>query len=96
MVTSNWHLLYFNQKEQSNWWLQAIGIYYISKERTSFSIVVNIKAATGALSFNSYPKNILERGLVPARLELEAGPGPDAKIMAKDLGALILNIRAAK
>lgn len=71
------------------------GIYYIVKKRTSFAIVTNIKAATGALSFYSYPKNILEKGLSPERLELEAAPGPDASIMAKELGALILNMRKA-
>lgn len=73
----------------------ASGIYYIVKKRTSFAIVTNIRAATGALSFYSYPKNILEKGLSPERLELEATPGPDASVMAKELGALILNMRKA-
>jgi hypothetical protein len=69
------------------------GVYYIVKKRTSFAIITNIKAATGALSFYSYPKNILEKELSPEKLELEAVPGPDATLMARELGALILNIR---
>lgn len=73
--------------------MMAIGIYYIVKKRTSFAIVTNIKAATGALYFYSYPKNILEKGLSPEKLELEAAPGPDASVMAKELGALILNLQ---
>ncbi|HET7345400.1 MAG TPA: hypothetical protein VFJ05_05980, partial [Nitrososphaeraceae archaeon] len=54
----------------------------------SKAAVTNIKAATGALSFYSYPKNILEKGLSPERLGLQAAYEHDASVMAKELGAL--------
>src|ERR1051326_8124408 len=73
----------------------AIGIYYVIKKRTTFSIIVHIKAATGSLFFNSYPKNILEKALNPGKIEFNARPGPDASLLAKELGALILNMQKA-
>lgn len=73
----------------------VIGIYYVIKKRTTFSVIINIKAATGSLYFNSYPRNILEKGLNPGRIEFHARPGPDASLLAKELGALILNMQKA-
>ncbi len=64
---------------------------YYSKD--SFAVVINIRAATGALSFYSYPRNILEKRLEPERLEMKTAPGPDMVNMSKELGALILNMR---
>lgn len=75
--------------------LLAIGIYYVIKKRTTFSIIINIKAATGSLFFNNYPQNVLEKKLNPGTIRFEAKPGPDANIVAKELGALILNMQKA-
>jgi hypothetical protein len=73
--------------------LLAIGIYYVIKKRTTFSIIIHIKAATGSLFFNNYPQNVLEKKLNPGMIRFEAKPGPDANVVAKELGALILNMQ---
>jgi hypothetical protein len=65
----------------------------IYKTKYSFSIIINIKAATGALTFYSYPKGRLESKLKPEDLKLKVKPGPDLASMATELGALILNLR---
>lgn len=65
----------------------------IYKTETSFAIIINIRAATGAFTFSTYPHSILEKGLSPEKLDLEAYPGPDMDLMARELGALILNMR---
>ena len=58
----------------------------------SFAIIINVKASTGAFTFSTYPHSILEQGLSPEHLELESHPGPDMDLMARELGALIINI----
>ncbi len=73
--------------------LIALGIYYIVRIGSSFAIVINIQAATGALSFYSYKKDTWHAAPKPERIELDGTPGPDAIIMSKELGALILNMR---
>ncbi len=73
--------------------LLAIGLYYIVTIRHSFVVIINIKAATGALTFYSYSKDAVQRGIDPDKLELNAVPVPEAKIMAQELGALILNMQ---
>jgi hypothetical protein len=65
----------------------------VYKTKYSFSIIINIKAATGALTFYSTPKGFLERRLKPEDLNLKVKQGPDLGLMAKELGALILNMR---
>jgi len=65
----------------------------VYKTKYSFSIIINIKAATGALTFYSTPKGLLERTLKPEDLKLKVKQGPDLGLMAKELGALILNLR---
>jgi uncharacterized protein YacL len=71
----------------------AVGIYYLVTKRQSFSIIINIKAATGALTFYSYSEEAVQKGIDPNKLELNAVPGPDSNIMAQELGALILNMQ---
>jgi hypothetical protein len=71
----------------------AIGFYYIVTKRDSFVVIINIKAATGALTFYSYSEEAVNRGIDPNKLELNAVPGPDSNIMAEELGALILNMQ---
>ncbi len=63
------------------------------KTKFSFSIIINIKAATGALTFYSSPKGFLERRLQPEEMHMKVNEGPDLGLMAKELGALILNMR---
>jgi hypothetical protein len=65
----------------------------VYKTKYSFSIIINIKAATGALTFYSTPKGFLGRILKPEDLKLKVKQGPDLGLMAKELGALILNMR---
>ncbi len=65
----------------------------VYKTKYSFKIIINIKAATGALAFNSSPRGFLERWLEPEELDLKVNSGPDLGMMAKELGALILNMR---
>ena len=65
----------------------------VYKTEHSFAIIINVKAATGAFTFSTYPHSILEKGLNPENLEMESSPGPDMGLMARELGALILNIR---
>ena len=64
----------------------------VYKTEKAFAIIINIKATTGAFTFSTYPHSILEQGLSPERLELETQPGPDMDSMARELGALIINI----
>jgi hypothetical protein len=59
----------------------------------SFSILINIKAATGAFTFYTYPHSLLEKALHPNKLDLESAVGPDMALMSKQLGALVLNMR---
>lgn len=59
----------------------------------SFSIIINIKAATGALTFYSSPKGFLERRLQSGEMHMKVNEAPDLSLMAKELGALILNMR---
>lgn len=63
------------------------------KTKFSFSIIINIKSATGALTFYSSPKGFLEKRLQPEELNMKVNEGPDLGLMAKELGALILNMR---
>lgn len=70
-----------------------IGLYFIRTKRHSFSIIINIKAATGALTFYSYSQEAVQRGLDPNKVELNARPGPEADVMGQELGALILTMQ---
>ncbi len=70
-----------------------IGLYFIRTKRRSFSIIINIKAATGALTFYSYSQEAVQRGLDPNKVELNARPGPEADVMGQELGALILTMQ---
>jgi hypothetical protein len=72
------------------------GIYYIINKRSYFAMIINIRAATGAIRFSSAPENVLEKGLGPGKWELEAEPGPGVVSMARDLGGMILNIQHSK
>jgi hypothetical protein len=65
----------------------------IYKTESLFAIVINIKAATGAFTFYTYPHSILEKALNAKKLDLESAAGPDMVLMSKELGALILNMR---
>ena len=73
--------------------VSIIGIYYIYKVRNILVIIINVKAATGAFTFYSYSKSALEKGWNPEKLELDANPAPDSKIMAQEIGGLIINLQ---
>jgi len=76
----------------------AFGIYLIFKERTTFVVTLYVKSVTDAISLNNYPtgggiSGMLGGLLAPSILKVEGKPGPDAEIMAKEIGALILDIQ---
>jgi hypothetical protein len=57
-----------------------------------------VKSVTDAISLNNYPtaggiSGMLGGLLAPSRLQVEGKPGPDAEMMAKEIGALILDIQ---
>jgi hypothetical protein len=76
-----------------------LGIYLLLKERTTFVITLYIKSVTGAMTLHNYPSS--EGGvsgkvaglLKPAQLKIEGKPGPDAELLAKEIGAIILDIQ---
>lgn len=65
----------------------------IYKTKYSFAITINIKAATGALIYNSSTKGLGESDSNGEDLELKVNSGPDLGRMAYELGALVLNLR---
>lgn len=76
-----------------------LGIYLLLKERTTFVITLYIKSVTGAMTLHNYPS--AEGGvsgkvaglLKPAELKIEGKPGPDAELLAREIGAIILDIQ---
>jgi hypothetical protein len=79
--------------------LLIIGVYLIVKERFTFIVTLFIKSVTGAISLHNYPlpnqgiSGFFAGLLKPSGLKIEGRPGPDAEIMAKEVGALILDIQ---
>lgn len=69
------------------------GLYYLIRVRHSFVIIIYIRAATAALSFANFPTSVIEKALSPERIKLEGKLGVDAEILAKEIGALILDIK---
>jgi len=71
-----------------------VGVYLVFKERFTFVITMYVKSVTGAISLHNYPRpGRLEGLLSPDQLKIEGKPGPDAEIMTKEIGALILDIQ---
>jgi len=96
--------IYFFQIEQPNFTLFSlfiitlpiifIGIYYMKKIRNILVIIINVKAATGAFTYYSFPKtSTFGKQWNPEKLELDALPGPDARLMAQEVGGLLLNLQ---
>jgi len=73
--------------------LVIIGVYLLVKERFTFIVTLYIKSVTGAISLHNYNGGFLAGLLKPSPLKIEGTPGPDAEIMAKEVGALILDIQ---
>ena len=65
----------------------------VYKTEHSFAIIINVRASTGAFTFYTHSHSLIKKGLNPEKIELEAQPGPQLDKMARELGALILNIR---
>jgi hypothetical protein len=76
-----------------------LGIYLVLKERTTFVITLYIKSVTGAMTLHNYPSaeggvsGKLSGLLKPAQLKIEGKPGPDADLLAREIGAIILDIQ---
>jgi hypothetical protein len=96
--------IYYFQIQQPNFILFSIflltipmiiiGLYYMKKIRNILVIIINVKAATGAFTYYSYPKTSIFGGQWnPEKLELDALPGPDARLMAQEVGGLLLNLQ---
>ena len=73
--------------------LTMLGIYYIFKSRYTFIVTLYIRSVTGAISLHNYPLSGNNSLPKHSHLELDADPGPDAKLLAEELGAYILNIQ---
>jgi len=72
----------------------VMGIYLMIKQRVTFIIIFYIKSVTGAMTLHNYPQSGRLEGLLkPDQLKIDGKPGPDAKLMAKEIGALILDIQ---
>lgn len=72
----------------------GIGIYFLVKERHTFVVVLLVKSVSDAIALHNYPIGMMEQLLKPPAFKIEGKPGPDAEKMAKEVGALILDIQA--
>ena len=63
------------------------------------AIPLYIKSVTGAMTLHNYPSagggvsGKIEGLLKPGELKIEGKPGPDAELLAKEIGAIILDIQ---
>ena len=77
----------------------GLGIYLIRKTRYTFVVDLYVRAASGAISLTNFGANsstvdkIFGRFLNPSQIRLEGTPGPDAELMAKEIGATLLDIQ---
>ena len=73
----------------------VIGIYSIVKTKTTFIMLIHSKSITESLAIHNLSTNLFERRLEQSGLNLKfsATPGPDAQVMAGEIGVVILDIQ---
>ena len=77
----------------------GLGIYLIIRTRYTFVVDLYVRTASGAISLTNFGANsstadkIFGRFLSPSQIRLEGTPGPDAELMAKEIGATLLDIQ---
>ena len=76
--------------------IMVLGIFFIKKIKTTFIIVIHSKSITDSLAFHNLSSNALVKGMQESgiRIKLDGTPGPDAELMANEIGVIILDIQS--